>query len=86
MRPLGQRESQSQYSWQRQLWEQHLMLVFQSLVPTGHWGPDGTFTDKSCTQERSPELTLAVPLWTSSSLRDDDSKLNYTGILKLAGT
>ena len=43
-RPLGQRESQSQHSWQKQLWEQHLMLVFQSPVPIEHWGPsDGTF-------------------------------------------
>lgn len=57
-------------------------------IPSPHWtlGLDGTFTHKSCTQEGSPELTLAVPLWTSSSLRDDDSRLNYTGILKLAGT
>lgn len=62
------------------------MLVFQSPVPTGHWGPDGTFTHRSCTQERSPDLTSAAPLRTSSLLRDNDSRLNYTGILKLAGT
>lgn len=44
----------------------------------------GPSTHRSCTQWEELDLTSAAPLRTSSLLRDNDSRLNYTGILKLA--